>query len=366
MPGQYVVTEFASIRKNELVKAPETFDIHPDYLAYMSKDALTAAFHTVAALFDRLLTDIAADPALFGLPVYTAEMPLGGPDYNEARVAADWPFYLLLFLFAHGTLEDGKFIADISGFRQANKGPRAVKNIDVPLKALARYGFVFDGLKDYQLPQRAPAFEIAYPDRPSVAAVLHLMAAKCYRFLDKNGFFRFRTWNYRLLSEGRDEMTVGTGGDHLADSLHDAGERAFVLAFHDAVTAYGLTCGTGWRHEGPLIRYFDQKDKETYLFEESMCGDTMTLRLRIRNAEACMDYLETCLETVRAMFRETHPGCEKRANGTCTASTRYVYEGEDKWRCGCWGAAFFAPPIVKNIGHYIKLVELGKKKPGKK
>ena len=357
----YVVAEFANIRRSEIVVAPVSFEVHPDFQQDISKEELIRAFHAVHRLFHRLFNDIADNPAGFGLPTYTTDQRQGGPEYNDARIAADRPFHLLMYLFAHGTVKDSGFVVDVPGFRLANKGVRAVKNIDVPLKALADYGFIFGGLKDFKLPGNAPAFEISYPENPHVLTVLHLVAEKCYRFTDTNGFARFRTWNYKLLGEARGVMTVGTGGDHVADSLKNAADREFVLAFHDAATKNNLTCTTVWTHEGPHVRWFEGKN--AYLFEAGKNKDHVTFRMRIRDAEACMDYLKGCPEGVKEMFRQTNNGCEKRQNNTCVASTRNTYEGEEKWRCGCWGAPFYAPPEVTNILYYLKLVELGKKKP---
>ena len=372
--NNYVISEFARLRKNEIVDLPGRFDIHADYLEHAGAEELADAFRVVHSLFHTLFADIAEHPEKFGLPLYTTGETRMGAAYNEARFASDWLFYLLLFLFANGGVKEGRFVVDIPAFRRSNKGPRAVKHAEVLLGPLAGYGFVFDGLKNGKIP--AKAFEIAFPAKPAVLTVLHLMAEKCLRFdgpalrlpreaLARHGFVRFYTWNHRVLAEPRAEMLVGTGGDHVADSLHNKTDKAFVLAFHDAATAEGLACAPIWIHEGIRERYHEHGD-DACLFETSLDNGNVTLKLRIRNAEACMDYLANCPESVKDIFRQTHNGCAARRNGTCFKSVRYVYEGEEKWRCGCWGAPFSAPPAIANIPHYLKLVELGKKKAASK
>ncbi|MDF2538115.1 MAG: hypothetical protein K0S76_1136 [Herbinix sp.] len=56
------------------------------------------------------------------------------------------------------------------------------------------------------------------------------------------------------------------------------------------------------------------------------------------------------------------PGCQNRWNKTCKAGVHYVYEGEERWHCGCCSSAFWLHPAVTDIPQYIKLVELGGKK----
>ena len=368
----YVISEFARIRKNEIVDLPERFDIHADYVKHASAKELADAFRVVHKLFHTLFADIADTPEKFGLPLYSNDERHMGPAYNEARMAVDWVFYLLMFLFANGCVKNGRFVVDVPAFRRANKGPRAVKHAEVFLNALAEYGFVFDGLKNQKIP--AKTFEIAFPANPGVLTILHVMAEKCFRFSGlvswlpsttpvRHGFIRFRTWNHRVLAEPRAEMLVGTGGDHVADSLHDKADKAFVLAFDEVMKKNGLICVPIHYHAGTRARYHENC-RDAYLFETALDNGNVTLRLRIRDAEACMDYLTCCPESVKEIFRPTQAdwGCPHRQAGTCKGSTRYVYEGEEKWRCGCWLAPFFAPLVIENIQHYLKLVELGKKK----
>ena len=43
------------------------------------------------------------------------------------------------------------------------------------------------------------------------------------------------------------------------------------------------------------------------------------------------------------------------------AGVKYIFEGEEKWHCGCCGAPFKLHPVEEDIEHYLKLVELGRK-----
>jgi len=39
-----------------------------------------------------------------------------------------------------------------------------------------------------------------------------------------------------------------------------------------------------------------------------------------------------------------------------------MFEQEEKWHCGCCGAPFRIHPVMEDIPHYLKLMELGGKK----
>ncbi len=364
MGEMYIAGDWAMVRKDEIVDLPRDLTIHADFLGVLSERDFSEAFRAVHGLFHRIYADIAESPAHFGLPVLRTGEAQMGPEYNEARSAADRPFYLLLYLFACGAPEGDRFFVDVARFRRVNVGTRAVLNIAPLMEGLSRHGFAFEGLRAGSLPRGASRVAIAYPD-PAVLTVLHPVAAKCHRFLENGGFARFRTWNPRLLTEPADVLSFGGGAEHVADSVRDSARREAIFAFHDEMTEKGYRCEVMHWHEGPMIRYFEPKGKGAYLFEIMKNRSDVTLRLRIRSAEACMEYLAGCPESVKEMFRRTDPGCDRRRDGTCVSSTRYRYEGEEKWRCGCWGAPFFAPLDPGNYPHYLALVALGKDKPKK-
>ena len=81
-----------------------------------------------------------------------------------------------------------------------------------------------------------------------------------------------------------------------------------------------------------------------------------------RNAMKCMEYLTECPEHILTMFRQTDEGCHNRTDGTCKCGVKYFIEGIEKWHCGCCGAPFGVHLVEEDIEHYLKLVELGRKR----
>ena len=370
---QYVVSKIALKRRSELAELPEKMKIHESFLTTLRAEEFSSAFREIYNFFYELITDIAKDPILFGLSGLEVEKMCGGPEESEARIATNRLFYLLLYLFACGKAENGIFTVDVPSFRRANKGTKTVKHCENYLKIFSEYGFAFNGLNNYKIPNNAETFSIEFPKISAVIDVLHLVAEKCYKHIKHNGFELFSTWNYQLIVQARDEMTFD-GHEILANGLKDKMEKEFVFLFHKAMKENGFVCKAVRNHDGPITRYFENEKQPIYIFEIAFNNIfntqnySLNLKLRIRNAEPCLEYLEQCSKTVKDMFRQDfrQPSPECESKQFCEKSLNYTYEGKDRWHCACWGASFQnVPIIVDNIPHYINLVKLGKTKSKK-
>lgn len=371
----YVVSKMALKRRSELSEPPEKLNIHESFLTTMNAEEFSSAFRAIHNFFYDLLTDITKDPVRFGLSDLEIEKMRGGQETSEALIAAGWPFYLLLYLFACGKADNEVFTVDVPSFRKANKGTKTVKHCENYLKIFSEYGFVFEGLNNYKIPNKAETFTIEFPDMPAVVDVLHFVTEKCYKHMEFNGFALFFTWNYRLVTQARDEM-VFEGHEILADGLKDKTEKEFVFLFHEAMKENGFICKAVANHDGPMIRYFENEKQPIYLFEVAFNsitfngimtthGYSLNLKLRIRDAKPCLEYLEQCPETVKDMFRQDfrQPAPECVSKQYCDKALNYVYEGKNKWHCACYGASFQGVPIIiDNIPYYIELVKIGKTK----
>ena len=369
----YVVSKIALKRRNELVEPPGKLEAHKSFLIDIGANEFSSAFRTVHIFFFDLLSDIAKDPIRFGLSGLEVKNSHGGQETSEALIAWSWPFYLLLYLFANGKTENGVFAVDVPSFRKANKGTKTVKHCENYLKIFFEYGFVFKGLNNYKIPNNAATFTIEFPNNPAVLDVLHLTADKCYKHKDFYGIALFFSWNYRLIAQPRDEM-IFDGYEILSDGLKNKTEKEFVSLFHEAMRANGLVYKALGNHDGPMIRYFENEKQPIYLFEiafnniMNMQDYNLNLKLRIRNAEPCFDYLEQCPESVKDMFRQDfrQPAPECVSKQYCEKALNYVYENQNRWHCACYGASFQGVPIIiENIPYYIELVKLGKTKGAK-
>ncbi len=367
MSDALIISRWALIRRNELVDIPDKIEIHSDFLQSISHEAFESAFREIGGLFYQMYSDMADAPQKFGLPLYrTDEYDYFSSQAREARSAPWQLFYFLFCLFACGRFRDDIFVADTAEVRKINKAKRT----NVLLEALCDYGFTFDGIKRFQL-SSGEAMEIDYPDNRNVLEVLSAVAQKVKntQLKDVKNYYSNQTafsnafigWNYRILSEDLHTCSLAEGCGYVADKMHDAADREVIAALDKILMDGGAVRKKGDPNEGPSVRYFCRKSS---VYDYALTSNTgkLYLELRIRNAQNCLAYLSECPERIVEMFRHSDAGCQNRANGTCRSSVKYMFEQEEKWHCGCCGAPFRIQPVMEDIPHYLKLMELGGKK----
>ena len=366
--GPFWISRWALIRRNELTDIPPTWPIHPDYLTELSQEEFVCAFRQIHGLFYQIYSDMAEDPQAFGFPLYkVGEYGDTSREARDARAMVRSVFYLLMCLFASGDMSGDGFAADTAEVRRIRKGKKTSRL----LQALENYGFHFAGIKNYRL-AAAPRMEIFYPDNRNVLIVLSLAAKKSLRVQMKDagniysGMWGYSCgfigWNYKMFTEDMQTCTLSDGTDYLTDKMHSDADRDLIGAMDSILREQGFTTRRGDRNEGPGIHYFRTKGASVYDFALACCYGKLMLELRIRNADACMDYIRECPERVQDMFRSSDPGCKNRCDGTCTHAVRYIWENEEKWHCSCCAAPFKIPPVQEDIPHYLRLVELGNKR----
>lgn len=345
----------------------DKLEIHPDFLKLISHEEFENAFREIGGLFYQMYSDMAETPQRFGLPLYKAdEYDYFSNQAREVRSAPWQPFYFLFCLFACGDFKENVFITDTLEVRKINKA----KKTNLLLEALCDYGFVFNGIKKYQL-SSGDYLEIDYPDNRNVLVVLSSVAKKVKntQLKDVKNYYSnltafsngFIGWNYKVAEEDLHTCSLAEGCDYVADKMHDAADKKVIAALDKILMECGAIRKKGDPNEGPSVRYFLRKSS-VYDYALTSNMGKLYLELRIRNAQKSLEYLSECPERIAEMFRHSDAGCQNRINGTCRSGVKYVFEQEEKWHCGCCGAPFRIHPIVEDIPHYLKLVELGNKK----
>lgn len=366
MSDALLIRKWALIRRNELVDIPDKIEIHPDFLQKVSHEEFECAFRDIGLMFYQIYSDMAEDPQRFGLPLYKEDEY----DYfsNQAREvrSAPWQlFYFLFCLFACGSFQENIFIADAVEVRKMNKA----KKTNLLLKALCDYGFVFDGIRNYQL-SSGNHLEIDYPDNRNVLEVLSAVSqkGKNTQLKDVKNYYSnqiafsnaFIGWNYKVLAEGLDTCSLAEGCDYVADKMHNTADKDVIAVMDRLLMENGAVRKKGDPNEGPSMRYFRGK-ASAYDYALTSDMGKLYLELRIRNAQNCLEYVSECPERIAEMFRYSDVGCQNRRNGACKSGVKYVFEQEEKWHCGCCGAPFRIKPVMEDIPHYLKLMELGSK-----
>ena len=322
-----LVSQWALIRRGELVDIPDQLEIHPDFLQTLSHAEFENAFREIGKMFYQLYSDIADSPQRFGLPLYKIdEYDYFSNQAREARIAPWNLFYFMYCLFACGNFKGNVFITDTAEVRKINKA----KKTNLLLEALCDYGFVFDGIKKYRL-SSGDYLKIDYPDNGNMIEVLSAIAKKVKntQLKDVKNYYSntiafsnaFIGWNYKVLTEDLHTCSVAESSDYVADKMHDEADREVIFLLDKILIEHGYTRKKGDPNE--------------------------------------------CPDRIVEVFRHSDNGCQNLINGTCRYGiygVKYVFENEEKWHCGCCGAPFRFHPTKEDIPHYLKLLELGGKK----
>lgn len=360
----YIVQEWALVRRGQMVDLPRTLTIHPDFLMGCDAGEFEQAFREIGQLFYQFYTDMSEIPEQFGLPLYEREQyRYGAKEARESRFAAYHFVQFLLFLFSSGELHGDCFTVDTAAFKAVNR----IKKTPLLFHVLQSCGFVCSGLKNDKIPTHTAELNITYPDNACVPAVLSVMAKRSTTVTqginEEPYHIGFFSWDYKLL-ESSCTHAEEYGARFLSDKLHSAQDKQFVLQFHQIMEKAGYCfSNNSFFYEGSGIAYYDKpsilRRKGPYMFLLMLWKDELRLFLRIRNGKTCIPYLEKCPESIQEMFRHSDPGCKNHADGICTKGVGYLFEGRERWHCGCCNAPFFLHPRAEDIAHYLKLTALG-------
>lgn len=354
----YWVQEWAKVRQDEVVRLPDSFEIHDSFLKHISKEEFDSAFKEVWNMFTNIYGNIAEFPETYGMPLHKPlEYNYFTKEARESRSAAYRPIKLLYYLLIAGDLHNGTIVADVNKFKAIND----VKNIPIIFERLSDYGFYFDSLKNYKIANES--IYMSYPDNVQVLTVLKLMADKAHT---TNRINDFLSCHYKLFQDDMNTANYGYGADIIADKMHTKQEKEFVYAMDAVLSKMGYHAGPRESNEGPGYAYYTKESeiikKGPYHYLMSSNKTKLVLYLRIRNASKCLDYLKECPDSVKQIFLWGDTGCSNRIKGTCIHGQEYAIDGNIYWRCGCCNAPFYFKPIIEDIPHYIRLVELGLKK----
>ncbi len=115
MDNTYWIQEWAKVRQNEVVRLPDSFQIHESFLKDMSKEEFDSAFKEVWNIFSNIYGDIAKLPKSFGMPLCKLmEYKYFSKEARESRNAAYRPLKLLYYLLISGELQKGSIGVDVA------------------------------------------------------------------------------------------------------------------------------------------------------------------------------------------------------------------------------------------------------------
>lgn len=371
MENDFWINVWAKLRQDEVVCIPYDFIVHPDFTVFSHENEIKSSFKKINSLYKDIYGDIAEHPDEYGMPLHSKnQYRIYSQQWRDSGQAPYRPFMLLYNLFICGDIDGQSIKVPIDKFKNVNN----VKRSQFLFKKLTDYGFVFEGLKNNR-PVNNDII-VRYPDNPILLSVFKMVANKAYNINPPIGFLscsnNYLCCNFRLLQS--DINTIDWHEiDELADRIHTQAEKDFVYKMNGALESLGMyhmpyggfECyGMAYYHSEKTMNskgpYSFRMVSRTAEIENNIYEtDKMRLMLRIRNVSNCLEYLKTCSDSVKELFRYSDPGCAYRP---CKHGVSYNFEGNNHWRCGCCAPAFILKPNIIDIPHYIKLVELGEKK----
>ncbi|NLG25634.1 MAG: hypothetical protein GX558_09785 [Clostridiales bacterium] len=362
----YWVTEWAAVRRDEVIDLPDVLAVHPDFWGG-DREGFERGFVAAHGAIKSIYDAISRDPAAWRMPLFEVEeFHYGSKEARAARYAPWRPIDVLRALALSGEPEGGAIRVDAARFGEVCHVPAA----GALIAPLSEMGFEFIGVKGSRFPKTG-MFSVGYPDCPDVARALCAVARKAERLardgrVSHDGPYAddFASWNWRLAACGADEGGYGEGADYVADRFHSAADRAFAWEFDRRMIETGHFRGRDRWNEGPRLCYYaresDRDHRRPYRFMLMSWKSEPRLYLRIRDADACAAHAEGASEAIREMFRRDEPGCHNRDH--CKLGVHYIFEGVPRRHCGCCAAAFQIRPAIEDLDDYLALVELGENK----
>ena len=364
MPNAYWVQDWTRFRRDEVLNVPASYKIHSDFTQILTESEVRTAFSRLNAIFRDLYGRISDSPELFGMPLHLkTQYRHFSQQWRDSGQAPYRPLMLMYYLLISGELSGSYLKVSAERFKRVCN----VKNTPKIFAALAKYGVAFEGLKNNRV---VNDIEATYPNYLSVLILMKSLADKAH---NTGRIDDFLCCHFRLLQDDFHTADYGFGADDVADRTHSDAEHKFVYAMDEALTASGYFSKPYGGYEGRGIAYYNtmkaMETKKPYFFRmvtrsADIVGsviekEKLKLLLRIRNISRCLEYIESCPESVKAIFRYSDEGC---ANRPCHMGVSYEFESNQYWRCGCCSPAFSFKPNIDDIPHYINLVKLGEKK----
>lgn len=354
-------------KQKELIVVPSSFFIHEDYLESRTVEEIRNAFQQGYCLFNDMMGAIAENPKEYGYEEYDeADYHYASTEAKKSRLAPYDPQYLLFYLCLSGRIVEDNLVVDVKKFRELNQ----VKKTHNIFMLLERHGFEFIELSNYKIKRGTESLTISYPSNKLMLNLLHMIAHKVNNTVDLKGFShydnQFLSWSYRILGESINTNSSNDMVYYISDRLLDESDKEVAVQFHNTLKKLGFYHQRCSWNEGPHISYYRNEKqmlkRGPYQIRLFSSHGKLVTYLRIRNPEACFDYLQNLPDSVKDNFRESDKHCKGRVDGTCKTGVEFEYEGKTVWKCGCWKGSIALYPEVDQIEHYIKLQELGEKK----
>jgi hypothetical protein len=353
---------------------PEDFEVCDVYLRGLDKEDFITAFRILHHIFRVYYETAETKPEELGLPCYDIEQYRAlGKEPRESEVSLLWLPVVIFAMGNAGVLEDDQLIINIACFKENLKG-RKTKHLPYQIQFLQDNGFTFTNFNGKNFSSKEGYFSMEYPDNPDVLAVLKAATEKVNAIeMNPNEPQKFDLYRITQFPHMLETLFADPSGEVIPydDSYMSRILEAPYGEFHKEWNQFMKEQGLTIVYEGGFgkNRFLDAKGKDSLNFyeyanyrrgKEAMCK--LMLRLKLRNPNRYMDYIETLPEEVKSTFKNVGCGhCMEK----CPRRITYTIDGEYKECCGCFGFEFWYT-LVEYIEYYKKLFLLEQEVSSKK
>ncbi len=354
---KYWVERWSELRMKEMIRYPEKFVIHNDYIKLLPEEDIRNGFSELFDVLYQIYRDASLDVEGMLLPAHDMN------EYRylskEERLSRGASYKYAKLLYALGS------VGELSNSNELHINPGKFKilckelgitGINGCLEVLTGYGFVLDGLINGKI-KDGSEFVLQYPDNGNMLIVLNMLAVKAG---NTDRLMDFCRLSYRLLADDWNNANFGNGIDVVADLL-SAQESEVALLIHEELMKRNYHINFQEWNEGPQIRYFI---KETDCIKNTNASfwlvsmeTSMRFYFRLKNMKEALALIENAPENIKQSFLVSDNGCPNRYAGRCVAGISYELCGNTIWRCGCCNPNFQVVPSKDDYIFYIDLVD---------
>ena len=356
MINKYYVQIIANNYLRNLTSDLVPINVHGRFLGGYSNEEFADGFYSLLATLRCLYTDIANNPADFGMMLKEAEdVNTKTTDYTNSNASFLRVPNLLYVLGLSSVVEsDGTLIVDCNVLL-ANAKVLKITGLPALLEKLRDYGFY---ISDFgKAPKTGEMLSISFPDNRYLTTALKSMAESLSELTggdlrnSKNDYFYMvvpALLENEIVKEPK--LTIDT----LFNALSEA-QREHAAALHKIVendTKYNIRKGQLMRNEWTST-YTTTKGKKV-LMSLQVSQDNLSVKLNLNSLNQYISILKDMPEKFSNSITDSGWECGG-CNPRCSGGFAFELDGNSYNKCHC-GSFVFSALAVEDIVYYESLI----------
>jgi hypothetical protein len=356
MINKYYVQTIADNYLRNLSSDSVLGNVHERFLRGLNNEEFTDGFCSLLAIFNNLYTDIAHNPADFGMMFKEIEdINVKTPDYTNSNASfLRVPNLLYVLGLSSTASSDGALKVDCNALL-ANAKALKITGLPALLEKLRDYGF---DISDFgKSPKTGEILSISFTDNRYLTAVLKSMAEALSELTrgdlrnPKNDYFYMMVpalLEFEIVKEPK--LTIDT----LYNALDEA-QRDLAAGLHNLVendTKYSIRKGQLMRNEWTST-YTTKKSKKV-LMSLQVNQDKLSVKLNLNHINQYISIIKDMPEIISNVITTGGWECSG-CNPRCSGGFAFEIDGNSYNKCHC-GSFVFSVLSVEDIINYESLI----------